>query len=64
MMDSLVGGTLLVGPRGTAKATAVRSLLKIIPRPFFPNIFWYNPVRLTGPTCGLPCRCGDLLKIN
>jgi len=27
-------------------------------------LFWYNPVRLTGPTRGQPCRCGDLLKID
>ncbi len=32
LINPSIGGILLVGPRGTAKTTAVRSLLDILPK--------------------------------
>jgi magnesium chelatase subunit I len=61
LINPLVGGILLVGPRGTAKTTAVRSLLDLLPK-VERSLCYYGCLPEDIETGGMDAICPDCAK--
>lgn len=61
LINPSVGGILLVGPRGTAKTTAVRSLLDILPK-VDRSLCYYGCLPEDIETAGIDAVCPDCAK--
>lgn len=61
MVNPLIGGVLLIGPRGTGKTTAVRSLLDILPQIQRSNCF-YGCMPEDIEIGGIDAVCSDCAK--
>jgi len=61
LINPSVGGILLVGPRGTAKTTAVRSLLDILPK-VERSLCYYGCLPEDNETGGMDAVCPDCAK--
>lgn len=61
LVNSSVGGILLVGPRGTAKTTAVRSLLDILPK-VERSLCYYGCLPEDIETGGIDAVCPDCAR--
>jgi magnesium chelatase subunit I len=61
LINPSVGGILLIGPRGTAKTTAVRSLLDLLPR-VERSLCYYGCLPEDVETGGISAVCPDCAK--
>ena len=61
LINPLVGGILLVGPRGTAKTTAVRSLLDLLPK-VERSLCYYGCLPEDIETGGIDAICPDCAR--